>query len=75
MQNIEVVNNFFIQTNFQFAGAVVQLNGYLTNAGCVYISLESVEISSNVLVYQDENTQNQEPLDIDINFCLGSTKY
>ena len=32
----------------------------------MYISLESVEVSSNVLVYQDENTRNQEPLDVDI---------
>ena len=66
MQNVEVVHNFFIQTNLKFSGGVVQLNGYLTNAGDVYISLESVEISSNVFIYQDENTRNQEPLDVDI---------
>ena len=66
VQNVEVVHNFFIQTNLKFFGAVVQLNGYLTNAGSVYITLESVEISSNVFIYQDENTRNQEPLDVDI---------
>ena len=66
VQNVEVVHNFSIQTNLEFSGAVVQLNGYPTNAGSVYISLESVEISSNVLVYQDENTHKQEPLDVDI---------
>ena len=66
VQNVEVVHNFFIQTNLKFFGGVVQLNDYLTNAGSVYISLESVEISSNVFIYQDENTRNQEPLDIDI---------
>ena len=66
VQNVEVVHNVFIQTNLKFFGAVVQLNGYVTNAGDVYISLESVEISSNVFIYQDENTRNQEPLDVDI---------
>ena len=66
VQNLEVVHNFFIQTNFQFSGAVVWLNSYLTNAGCVYISVESVEVSSNVLVYQDENTRNREPFEFDI---------
>ena len=63
MQNVEAVHNFFIQANFQFSGAVLQFKGYLTNAGGVYIFLESVEVSNNVLVYQDENTQIREPLD------------
>ena len=49
VQNVEVVPNFLIQNNFQFAGAVVQFKGHLTNAGGVYIFLESVEVSSNVL--------------------------
>ena len=66
VQNVEVVHNFIIQTNLEFFGAVVQFNDYLTNAGSVYISLESVEISSNVLIHQDESTRKQEPLDIDI---------
>ena len=57
VQNVEVVHNLFIQTNFQFSGAVVHFRGYMTNTGGVYISLESVEISSNVFIYQDENTQ------------------
>ena len=70
VQNVEVVHNFFIQTNLKFFGGVVQLNDYLTNAGSVYITLESVEISSNVFIYQDENTRNQEPLDVDIS-ALG----
>ena len=66
MQNVEVVHNFIIQTNFQFSGAVVQFKGHLTNAGGVYISLESVEISSNAFIYQHENTHNQEPFDVDV---------
>ena len=66
MQNVKVVHNFIIQTNLEFSGAVVQVKGHLTNAGGVYISLESVEISSNVLLYQDEKTRTQEPLDVDI---------
>ena len=66
VQNVEVVHNFFIQTNFEFSGAAVQFKGYLTNAGGVYISLESVEVSNNVFIYQDENTRNEEPLDVHI---------
>ena len=64
--NVEVVRNYLIQTNLEFSGAVVQLNGHLKNAGGVYISLESVEISSNVFIYQDGNARNQEPLDVHI---------
>ena len=63
VQNVEVVHNFFVQNNFQFAGAVLQFKGHLTNTGGVYISLESVEVSTNVFIYQDENTQIREPLD------------
>ena len=66
VQNVEVLHNFIIQTNLEFYGAVVQFKGFLTNAGGVYISLESVEISSNVFIFQDENTRIQEPLDVDI---------
>ena len=66
VQNIEVVHNFFIQTNFQYSGAVVQFKGHLTEAGDVYISLESVEVSSNVFIYQDGNARNQELLNVDI---------
>ena len=54
VQNVEVVHNFFIQSNFQFSGAVVHFKGHPTNAGGVYISLESVEISNNVFIYQDK---------------------
>ena len=66
VQNVEVVHNFIIQTNLEFYGAVVQFQGFLTNAGGVFIFLESVEISSNVFIYQDGNARNQEPLDVDI---------
>ena len=66
VQNVEVVHNFFIQTNFRNSDAVVQFKGHLTNAGGVYISLESVEINSNVFIFQDENTRNQESLDVHI---------
>ena len=49
VQNVEVVHNFFIR----YSGAVVQFKGHLTDAGGVYISLESVEINSNVFIFQD----------------------
>ena len=63
MQNVEVVHNFFIQAKFQNSGAVVWFKGHPTNAGNLYISLESVEISSNVFIY---HTCNQELYDIAI---------
>ena len=52
VEKVEVIHNFLTQTNFY--GAAVQFKGHLTNAGGVYISLESVEISHTVLLYQDE---------------------
>ena len=66
VQKVEVMHNFLIQTNYQPHGTVVQFNGHLTNAGGVYINVESLEVSSNVVVYQDENTGNQEPFGADI---------
>ena len=60
MQKVEVIHNFLIQTNYQPHGAVVYFNVHITNAGGVYITVESLEVSSNVFVYQDENTGNQE---------------
>ena len=66
VQKVKVVHNFLVQNNFQFSGYVVYFTGHITNAGGVYISLESVEVSSNVLLYQDENAGNQERFDADI---------
>ena len=58
VEKVEVIHNFLIQTNYELYGAAVQFNGHLTNAGGVYIFLESVEVSSNVFASQDENTGN-----------------
>ena len=66
VQKVKVVHNFLVQNNFQSSGYVVYFKGHITNAGGVYISLESVEVSNNVLLYQDENAGNQERFDADI---------
>ena len=66
VEKVEVIHNFLIQTNYELYGTVVQFNGHIKNAGGVYISLESVEVSCTVLLYQDENTKNQDPFDDDI---------
>ena len=65
VEKVEVIHNFLIQTNYELYGTVVQFNGHIKNAGGVYISLESVEVSRTVLLYQDENTKNQDPFDYD----------
>ena len=66
VETVEVIHNFLIQTNYELYGTVVQFNGHITNAGGAYITLESVEVSRTVLLYQDENTKNQDPFDDDI---------
>ena len=44
----------------------------MTNAGDVYTSLESVNISNNVFVFQDESPWNQELVDTESNICALS---
>ena len=64
VQKVEVIHNFLIHHLYH---AVLQFKGHLTNTGGVYISLESVDVSSNVLVNQDENTGCQEPFGVESN--------
>ena len=62
LNEIEIVHNFLIQhTDFNVYGDFVRFEELMTKAGRVNTSLESVEISNNVLVFQDKNTWNQSP--------------
>ena len=69
VQNVEVINNFLIQHHYRQFG-VVNFNSFPTNAGGMYISLESVDISSNVPV--NENTWNQEPFGVESNSSISA---
>ena len=64
LKNVEVVHNYLGRDNFQdkrrLYGFVVRFEKGAINAGGVYTSLESVEISNNVLVFENENTWNQQ---------------
>ena len=60
LKEIEVIHNFLVEDNFQVYGYVVRFEELMTSAGDVYTSLESVVVSNNVLVFQGENTWNQE---------------
>ena len=64
LKNVKVVHNFLVRDNFQdnhrVYGFVVRFEKGVINAGGVYTSLESVEISNNVLIFEDENTWNQQ---------------
>ena len=60
LNEIEIVHNFLIQhTDVRVRVDVVRFEELMTSAGRVNTSLESVEISNNVLVVQDKNTWNQ----------------
>ena len=60
LNKIEIVHNFLIQhTDFNVYGYVVRFEQLMTSVGRVNTSLESVEISNNVL--QCKNTCNQSP--------------
>ena len=69
VQNVEVVRNFLIQHHYREFG-VVTFNSYPANAGGMYISLESVDISSNVPVI--ENTLNREPFGVESNSSISA---
>ena len=58
VQKAEIIHNLLIQTTYQHFHTVIQFRGHLTNVGGVYISLESVDVSSNVVASQHENTGN-----------------
>ena len=64
LKNVEVVHNYLVREYFQdnrrIYGFVVRFEKGVINAGGMYTSLESVEISNNVLVFEDENTWNQQ---------------
>ena len=57
LKKTEVAHNFLVQDTF------VRFEKLMTSAGGVYLSLQSVEISNNVVVIQDESTMNEEYLD------------
>ena len=62
LNEIEIVHFLLIQhTDVNVFGAFVRFVELMTNAGRVNTSLESVEISSNVLVLQDKITWDQSP--------------
>ena len=62
LNEIDIIHNFLIQhTDFNVYGFFVRFEELRTKGGRVYTSLESVEISSNVLLLQGKNPWNQAP--------------
>ena len=55
LKNVVVVHNFLPQDGFQVRCYVLRLEGDLANSDNVYIALESVELSNNVLVPHDQD--------------------
>ena len=75
LKEIEIVHNFLIQhIDFNINAYVVQFVELMTNAGRVNTSLESVEISNNVLLLQDKITWNQSPEPFFYALSMVSTK-
>ena len=72
LKQIEVAHNFVVQESVEVQGYVVRFEEYMPAAGNVNISLESVEISSNVYVFQAENPWNQ--YDFDSTVCALSIR-
>jgi len=72
LKNVEVVHNYLVEDDDRRRyGFVVRFEKGVINPGGVYISLESVEISNNVLVFEDESTWNQQLfLDLETNCAL-----
>ena len=60
LKEIEVIHNFLVDNGFQVNGHVVCFEESKANSGRVYTSLESVELSNNIVVFQDENARDKE---------------
>ena len=75
LKKIEVVHNLLIQDKLQLRvyGNVVRFEELIMNAaGGVNITMESAEISNNVLVSQNENVWTQELLGLEPYLCAFS---
>lgn len=72
LKDVEVVHNYLVEDDDRrIYGFVVRFEKGVINPGGVYTSLESVEISNNVLVFEDESTWNQQLfLDLELNCAL-----
>ena len=76
LKEIEVLHNFLVQKDFTAFHYVLRLEELMTNAGDVNTSLESVEISNNI-VFQDDSTWNNEPFGIELSIgalSIANTK-
>ena len=72
LKRIGIRHNFLVQDDLVH-GYVFWLTKQRTYVGDVaYTSLESVEVSNNVVVFQDENRRIQEPFDVESNICALS---
>ena len=72
LKRIGIRQNFLVQDDLVH-GYVFRLTKQRTYVGDVaYTSLESVEVSNNVVVFQDENRWIQEPFDVESNICALS---
>ena len=75
LNEIEIVHNILIQhTDVHVHSSVVMFEELMRNAGRVNTSLESVEISNNVLLLQDKITWNQSPEPLFYALSMVSTK-
>ena len=63
LKKVAVVQNFIVQ------GYFVRFEKLRTSAGSVDISLESVKVSNNVFVFEDESTWSQEHFNVESDTC------
>ena len=72
LKRISIGHNFLVQDDLVH-GYVFRLTKQRTYVGDVtYTSLETVDVSNNGVVFQDENRWIQEPFDIESNICTLS---
>ena len=64
LKKVLVVHNFLVQGRY-----VVRFDKIMTSTGSVYISLELVEISNSVLLFQDESAWSQKLFDVTSDSC------
>jgi len=73
LKKVEVIHNFLVQ-DISYLICVLWYVQIMKTAGNVYASLESVEMSNNVLVLQEENAWNQYALNHFGTLSLGNTE-
>ena len=66
LKNVEVVHNFVVQDNIQVYGYFVRVEQHYMERSGLHTLLESVKISNNFILLQDENTWNQEQFGVTV---------